>query len=104
MNRLLLVMLAASSAAPAQEAALKLIEQRCASCHGASIAQSGLRFDSREAVLHGGTRGAAIVAGKPSESLLIQAVRRTGTLQMPPGPKLPDDEIATLEKWIAADA
>src|SRR2546430_10895406 len=34
----------------------------------------------------------------------IQAVRRTGPLMMPPGPKLADAEIALLEQWIAAAA
>src|SRR5215475_4358206 len=84
--------------------ALKVIEQRCSGCHGVNMAQSGLRLTSREAMLHGGTRGPAIVAGDAAKSLLIQAVRRTNELAMPPGPKLADVEIAALESWVAAGA
>src|SRR5215472_11198132 len=84
--------------------AVKVLEQRCWGCHGASLAQSGLRLDSREAILHGGTRGPAIVAGDTAQSLLVRAIRRTGEPSMPPGPKLADPEIAAIESWIAAGA
>ena len=58
--------------------AVRVLEQRCWGCHGPSLAQSGLRLDSREAVLKGGSRGPAVVAGQPSQSRLVQAIRRTG--------------------------
>jgi hypothetical protein len=35
---------------------------------------------------------------------MVQAIRRTGEPFMPPGPKLADSEIATIESWIAAGA
>src|SRR5438067_9585072 len=82
--------------------AVSVLEQRCTGCHGASLAQSGLRLNSREAALKGGTRGPSLVPGNAASSRLMQAVRRTGELSMPPGPKLPDAEIAALDKWIAA--
>ena len=47
----------------------------CYSCHGPDKQFNALRLDSREAMLTGGKRGPAIVAGKPVESLLVQAVR-----------------------------
>src|SRR5438105_15741980 len=75
--------------------AVTVIEQRCFACHGSSLAQSGLRLNSREAALQGGSRGPAIVPGNATQSRLAQAIRRTGQLSMPPGPKLPDSEIAT---------
>ncbi len=59
---------------------------------------------SREALLAGGGRGPAIVPGDADNSLLIQAVRQSGELKMPPGSKLADEEIATLEKWVADGA
>ena len=31
--------------------AVRVLEQRCAGCHGANLAQSSLRLDSREAAL-----------------------------------------------------
>ena len=61
-------------------------------------------MNSREAALQGGSRGPALVAGNPSQSRMVQAIRRTGELQMPPGQKIPDAEIAIIEQWIAAGA
>jgi mono/diheme cytochrome c family protein len=84
--------------------AVSVLEQRCFGCHGPNLAQSGLRLNSRESALQGGSRGPAIVAGNAAGSRIVQAIQRTGTLSMPPGPKLPDAEIATIEKWIAAGA
>lgn len=63
-------------------------------------------LDSRSGLIAGGDSGAAIVPGKPTESLLIEAVKRTG-LAMPPegkGNPLNANEIALLEKWIAEGA
>ena len=80
--------------------------QRCFGCHGAGASpMGGLRLDSRESILHGGGRGAAIVAGKPNESLLIKALQQTDeTLKMPPGKKLSDPDIAFIAQWIAMGA
>src|ERR1051326_2140001 len=83
---------------------VKVLEQRCWVCHGASVAQSGLRLNSRDAALQGGSRGPAIVPGNAAQSRILQAIRRTGDLSMPPGSKLPEAEIATIENWIAAGA
>jgi mono/diheme cytochrome c family protein len=109
MSRLILAIVVCASAVSAQDSpvasqALKVLEQRCWSCHGPALSQSGLRLDSREAALKGGTRGPAVVAGNPAGSRLIQAIRRTGDVQMPPGPKLSDAEIAALEQWIQSGA
>src|SRR4051812_5206193 len=109
MRRLLSGLLGVVWAVCAQDADLasrgvKVLEQRCWVCHGANLAQSGLRLDSREAALQGGTRGPAIVAGEPAQSRVVQAIRRTGELSMPPGPKLAEPDIASIEAWIAAGA
>jgi len=109
MSRLTLVFFLAAVAAYAQDTQLAsraavVLEQRCLICHGSSLSQSGLRLDSREAALKGGARGPALVAGNAAQSRLVQAIRRTGPLQMPPGPKLPDTEIAIIEQWITSGA
>ncbi|WP_435020780.1 PSD1 and planctomycete cytochrome C domain-containing protein [Tundrisphaera sp. TA3] len=80
-----------------------LIEQ-CAKCHGAEKQKAGFRVDSRQSMLDGGDSGPAVVAGKPGESLLIEAVRQDGDLKMPPDRKLSPDQIAALERWVAAGA
>ncbi len=65
----------------------------------------GLQLDSAEALAKGGARGPAVVAGKPAESLLLKAVRHVDeALQMPPGSKLKDAEIAALTRWVELGA
>ena len=77
-----------------------VITASCIGCH-ADNAMGGLRLDSRDALLKGGKSGPAIVAGDPDKSLLISAVKQSGTLKMPAGgPKLSDAQIADLSAWI----
>ena len=81
-----------------------LLAAKCHSCHSDSE-MGGLRLDSLERVLQGGTRGPAVVPGEPSSSLLLAAVRRThDELKMPPTEVLSEPEIAVLEEWIAGGA
>ena len=82
-----------------------LLLRRCIRCHGNNKNSHGLRVDSRAALLAGGKNGPAIVPGRVNSSLLIQAVRyeKAGP-QMPPTGKLPKEEIALLEQWVATGA
>src|SRR4051794_3867772 len=75
---------------PAAEQALSILKKNCAACHGSSQQMSGYDLRTREAALRGGTKGAAIIPGKPDESALVR--RLTGALQpaMPLGAKLKD--------------
>ena len=73
-----------------------LFARQCQACHSTSAAMSGLRIDSRENLVKGGTRGPAVVPGKPSESLLMNAVMQSGSLKMPPSGKLKDGDIALI--------
>jgi hypothetical protein len=64
-----------------------VLANNCYACHTGS-AMGGLRLDSRDAMLKGGGRGAALVPGDPDKSLLITAVRQTDeNLKMPQGGK-----------------
>ena len=77
-----------------------LLSEKCSSCHG-ELETSGLRVDSRDRLLRGGSRGPAIVAGDPNASLLIQAVRHShATLKMPPSGQLSQQEVQSLAAWI----
>ncbi len=77
----------------------------CLPCHGGRKTESGLRVDSRRALLGGGDRGAAIVPGNASAGVLIQAMRGTSEdLQMPPKGRLPKEVIADFERWLAGGA
>ena len=78
-----------------------LLDSRCISCHGPDKVKGGLRLDSRAALLKGGDNGPALVPGKPSESLLLQAVMHSKKdLEMPPKDKLTTNDIAVLKRWI----
>ncbi len=73
----------------------------CYTCHSADTnSKGGLRVDDRNGLLVGGSRGPAVVPGKPAESLMIKAVSYTGALKMPPERRLSDNDVATLKKWI----
>ena len=81
-----------------------LLVESCLKCHGADKQKGGLRVDSREALVEGGGTGPALVPGNPGESLLIEAVKHTDDLKMPPDRKLGDEQVAALERWVAAGA
>src|SRR6185295_12895249 len=80
-----------------------VLAANCYDCH-TDQRMGGLRVDSREALLKGGRSGPAIVPGDPDKSLLIEAVRQTGTLKMPKGGELRPDEVAALVEWIRGGA
>src|ERR1017187_8545840 len=66
-----------------------VLANRCFQCHGPEMQKGKLRVDSLAAILRGGRSGPALPAGKPDESLLIQAIRHDCLVQMPPKMKLP---------------
>src|SRR4051794_34253985 len=80
-----------------------ILAANCYDCH-TDQRMGGLRIDSREALLKGGRSGPAIVPGDPDKSLLIQAVRQTGTLKMPKGGVLRPDDVSALADWVRAGA
>lgn len=80
-----------------------LLAAECYACHGDQVRQGGLRLDTRAGLFAGGEKGLSVVPGKPEESLLVKAVRHEG-LQMPPGRKLDNRQIAVLERWVADGA
>jgi len=80
-----------------------IFRTHCYDCHGATEKLEGnldlrlVRFMAR-----GGESGPAIVAHAPEQSLLLSRLRAG---EMPPeANRVPDEEIATIEKWIAAGA
>lgn len=78
-----------------------LLEQKCHSCHGETVQQSGLRLDLRQNALRGGDYGPVILPGDSAGSKLIRrVVNGDGGLQMPPTGALSDEEIGILRAWI----
>ncbi|MFZ9093076.1 MAG: c-type cytochrome domain-containing protein, partial [Planctomycetaceae bacterium] len=82
-----------------------VLADHCYRCHAAEFndAKGGLTLDTREGIRRGGESGAAIIPGKPEESLLLEAVRYE-SFQMPPKERLSPQQIADLEKWISMGA
>jgi hypothetical protein len=88
----LLLIPAASAAAPPAPEALSFFENRvrpvlvnqCFNCHGPKKSMAGLRLDSREGLLKGADSGKVIEPGDPAKSLLIQAIKHDGDVKMPP--------------------
>src|SRR5580658_7157903 len=80
-----------------------IFNDNCLTCHD-ETAKGGLRLDSYAGIMKGGMDGAVIVPGDPAASMLIQAIRRTGDLKMPPKRVLGDAEVADLEAWVKAGA
>jgi len=73
----------------------------CATCHGSQKASSGLRVDSRAALLTGGEHGPALVPGQADNSLIMHAIRRThDEVVMPPDEELPVETIDHFARWI----
>ncbi len=99
----------AAEPAPSQEAFFEtqvrpLLVNSCQRCHGPKKQESGLRVDSRTALMRGGSTGPALVSGKPADSLLIKAVKHQGELHMPPDKKLKPEQVAILTWWIEMGA
>ena len=81
-----------------------ILEQRCVQCHGDKQQLSGLRVDSREALLQGGQRGPSLVPGDAENSTLYRHVSGKSEPRMPFGSTLNEGEIATLKRWIDSGA
>jgi mono/diheme cytochrome c family protein len=83
-----------------------LFAEHCYKCHSrqAKNLRGGLLLDSKEGWSKGGDSGPALVPGQPDKSLLIQAVRYQGELQMPPKGRLSDRQIELLVRWVRMGA
>ncbi len=84
-----------------------LLEAHCYKCHShrSGKMKGGLTLDSRSGWEEGGEQGPALVPGKPEESLLVKAIRRTDPeFKMPPKKKLPEADVAILVDWVKRGA
>ncbi len=82
-----------------------VLSNRCFDCHGEKKKKGSLRLDHIDFMTKGGDSGPAVVRGDPDKSLIIQGIRyKDPDFEMPPKDKLPDKEIAVLEKWVKLGA
>ncbi len=82
-----------------------VLVKHCYECHSETAAEVGgkLMVDSADAMQKGGQSGPALVAGKPEDSLIVQALRYDG-VEMPPDARLPENVIADFVVWISRGA
>jgi mono/diheme cytochrome c family protein len=80
-----------------------ILKAYCLDCHGASEKMpGGLDLRLKRFAVEGGKTGPAIDPNRPGKSLLIERMKSG---EMPPvGKKVPADQIAVIEKWIAGGA
>ncbi len=79
--------------------AVAILRTRCVVCHGKDR-ESGLDLRTREGLLKGGSRGAAIKPGDADESLLYRFVAGEEKPRMPMGEELSEYQIGLLKQWI----
>jgi mono/diheme cytochrome c family protein len=97
------VLLLAAATSPASTGP-EVLEQNCSGCHAQASPMGGLDMRTRESLLRGGRRGAALLPGESAKSLIFQAVQGSGELKMPPGKKLSAEAVEALRQWIDAGA
>lgn len=80
-----------------------ILKAYCLDCHGGGEKpKANLDLRLKRFAERGGDGGEAIVPGKPDESLLIERIRAG---EMPPGEKkVPPEQVAVIERWIAEGA
>lgn len=82
-----------------------ILKTHCFHCHGeGGELEGGLDLRLRRLIAKGGDSGKVFAVGKPNESLLVQRLRDG---DMPPEEialRPTEEEIATIEKWIAGGA
>ncbi|MCE9561728.1 MAG: PSD1 and planctomycete cytochrome C domain-containing protein [Planctomycetes bacterium] len=81
---------------------LPVLKQHCFKCHGDEPKiKGGLNLTNRQAILDGGDTGPAVKLDKPAESLFLRAIHyKEDEHRMPPKSKLPEKELAILDKWV----
>ncbi len=86
-----------------------ILVANCGKCHLEMNHKGGLSLMTKESMMKGGRDGVVIVPGDPANSVLVKLIRHEGPADdpkpMPPkSPKISDEDIATIERWIKAGA
>ncbi|MFM7055496.1 MAG: c-type cytochrome domain-containing protein [Planctomycetota bacterium] len=78
-----------------------VFQKRCFACHRGEQARGGLDLSTAAAIQAGSTSGAAVVSGKPEQSLIYTLPAHLEDPKMPPnGTKLPQRELDLISRWI----
>src|SRR5262249_23743538 len=84
---------------------LPVLKDKCVGCHNQDKKKGGLVLNNYTKLMEGGSSGAAVKPGDPDNSLLYRAVAHVQEPYMPPSaPKLPQDRLDLIRRWIAGGA
>lgn len=82
-----------------------LLQKNCIACHQPQSKQADLQLTSYSDFRKGGRKGAAFVAGKPDDSVVVSYLTGTAKPQMPMGGKpLDSEQIELFRQWIREGA
>jgi hypothetical protein len=87
-------------AADLAESVQTLLTAKCQVCHNDQAKAGGLSVTSIDNIRKGGKRGAAIVSGKPSESLLYRLISGAQPAMPFQGQPLDQAQIESIRQWI----
>ena len=81
---------------------LPILREKCGTCHNANDKKGDLVLDNYSAAMRGGASGEVInIDGDADGSTLYRVIAHLDEPFMPPSqPKLPDEQIAMIKKWI----
>ena len=82
-----------------------ILREHCVKCHVGENKSGGFSVNTREELILGGDSGSPIDVENPAASLLIEYILSDDeSIRMPPeGDRVPSEQIALLQRWIAQD-
>src|SRR5437899_967689 len=81
-----------------------ILAENCQKCHNASVRMGGLSLAAAADAAKGGLHGAAIVPGKPEESLLVRMISGEKPKMPMQGRPLSPEQVTEIRTWIAQGA
>ena len=87
-----------------RERVAPIFEKHCVRCHSADEHKGGLSLATAEAARQGGDSGAAFIAAKPDDSLIVQHVSGDKPEMPKNAPPLSAEQVAALREWIVGGA
>src|SRR6476659_7860051 len=100
-----LALLAADAPKPTYKEVSAVFNARCNSCHNLDKKKGGLALDNYAVAMQGGASGAVVEPGDADASRLFELASHSGEPKMPPNsPRIPDNELDLIKRWIEAGA
>lgn len=81
-----------------------ILQKHCIHCHNESTKDGGLSLETNQGLHKGGENGQVLVAGSPTESVLLDYVTGPEPEMPKKGKPLTTAEVETLKQWIKSGA